>query len=158
MISKPLVKRTFATLRKAEFGFFGVVVYTFVHTPRRCGHDVKAALLLRYVFGSRPFLMSCWTVGMFYLSSFVSPILQSVTLRKNRDANVHLYLTSPRPVVNYFYLFAHFIFKTLIFNIINLSQPRFFFNISVQFLLFSALFGGHSFQKSPPHKFLLFKP
>jgi hypothetical protein len=26
-----------ATLRNAEFGFFGVVVYTRVHTPRRWG-------------------------------------------------------------------------------------------------------------------------
>jgi hypothetical protein len=32
-----LVKRTRATLRKAEFGFFGVVVLTTVHTPRFCG-------------------------------------------------------------------------------------------------------------------------
>ena len=29
--------RTRATLRRAELGFFGVVVYTRVHTPRRCG-------------------------------------------------------------------------------------------------------------------------
>jgi hypothetical protein len=34
MTSKPLVRRTLATLRSAEFGFFGVVVYTRVHTPR----------------------------------------------------------------------------------------------------------------------------
>src|SRR5215212_12267738 len=33
----PLVRRTRATLRSAEFGFFGVVVYTRVQTPRRCG-------------------------------------------------------------------------------------------------------------------------
>src|SRR2546423_4898496 len=33
----PLVSRTRATLRSAELGFFGVVVYTRVHTPRRCG-------------------------------------------------------------------------------------------------------------------------
>ena len=47
MISKPFVKRTLATLRNAEFGFLGVVVYTLVQTPRRCGHEVKAADLLR---------------------------------------------------------------------------------------------------------------
>src|ERR687895_1904720 len=35
--SLPLVSRTRATLRSAEFGFFGVVVYTRVQTPRRCG-------------------------------------------------------------------------------------------------------------------------
>src|SRR3954467_3854701 len=33
----PLVSRTRATFRSAEFGFFGVVVYTRVHTPRRWG-------------------------------------------------------------------------------------------------------------------------
>src|SRR5918998_2288600 len=33
----PFVSRTRATLRSGEFGFFGVVVYTRVHTPRRCG-------------------------------------------------------------------------------------------------------------------------
>jgi len=32
-----LVKRTRATLRSAELGFFGVVVYTRVHTPRFWG-------------------------------------------------------------------------------------------------------------------------
>jgi hypothetical protein len=30
----PDVRRTLATLRKAEFGFFGVVVLTTVQTPR----------------------------------------------------------------------------------------------------------------------------
>jgi hypothetical protein len=39
-----LVSRTRATLRSAEFGFLGVVVYTRVHTPRRCGHDCSAGL------------------------------------------------------------------------------------------------------------------
>ena len=33
----PLVSRTRATLRSAEFGFFGVTVRTCVHTPRFCG-------------------------------------------------------------------------------------------------------------------------
>ena len=46
MTSKPLVRRTLATLRSAEFGFFGVVVYTRVHTPRRCGQFSSAGLLL----------------------------------------------------------------------------------------------------------------
>src|SRR5215211_5643706 len=39
--SIPLVSRTRATLRSAEFGFFGVVVYTRVHTPRRCGAAIR---------------------------------------------------------------------------------------------------------------------
>jgi hypothetical protein len=40
-----LVKRTRATLRSAELGFFGVVVYTRVHTPRRWGAAVRCLLL-----------------------------------------------------------------------------------------------------------------
>jgi hypothetical protein len=35
--SIPLVSRTRATFRSAEFGFLGVVVYTRVQTPRFCG-------------------------------------------------------------------------------------------------------------------------
>src|SRR3990170_3924175 len=33
----PLVRRTRATFRRAEFGFFGVCVRTLVQTPRFCG-------------------------------------------------------------------------------------------------------------------------
>jgi hypothetical protein len=36
--------RTRATFRSAEFGFFGVVVYTRVHTPRFCGQACSAGL------------------------------------------------------------------------------------------------------------------
>src|ERR1044072_4635873 len=49
MTSKPLVRRTLATLRSAEFGFFGVVVYTRVQTPRFCGQACSAGTLLRAV-------------------------------------------------------------------------------------------------------------
>src|SRR5262244_2534849 len=42
MTSKPLVRRTFATLRSAELGFLGVVVYTRVQTPRFCGDPCRA--------------------------------------------------------------------------------------------------------------------
>src|SRR4028118_1814573 len=38
----PLLKRTRATLRRAEFGFFGVVVYTRTQTPRFCGEFWRA--------------------------------------------------------------------------------------------------------------------
>src|SRR3954453_8377337 len=67
------VMRTRATLRSAEFGFFGVVVYTRVHTPRRCG---AATFFLRPLpdfrpgvdsflgFGLRPLRMSWLVVGM----------------------------------------------------------------------------------------------
>lgn len=37
MTSMPFVRRTRAILRSAEFGFFGVVVDTFKHTPRLNG-------------------------------------------------------------------------------------------------------------------------
>src|SRR3954469_4004997 len=43
--------RTRATLRSAEFGFFGVVVYTRVQTPRRCG---AATFFLRPLPDFRP--------------------------------------------------------------------------------------------------------
>ena len=35
----PLREADAATLRSAEFGFFGVVVYTRTHTPRFCGQS-----------------------------------------------------------------------------------------------------------------------
>jgi hypothetical protein len=33
----PLLNLTRAIFRSAEFGFFGVIVLTCVHTPRFCG-------------------------------------------------------------------------------------------------------------------------
>ena len=54
--SMPFVKRTRATLRNAEFGFFGVCVYTRVHTPRRCGEPCSAGLAVLYRVGVRPLL------------------------------------------------------------------------------------------------------
>jgi hypothetical protein len=42
--SIPFVNRTRATFRRAEFGFFGVCVYTRVQTPRFCGHPCSAGL------------------------------------------------------------------------------------------------------------------
>src|SRR5438093_9544622 len=63
MISNPLVRRTRATLRSAEFGFFGVVVYTRVQTPRRCGEPFSAGVRV-FTFGClRPWRTSCWIVG-----------------------------------------------------------------------------------------------
>src|ERR1700729_803590 len=57
----PLVSRTRATLRSAEFGFLGVVVYTRVHTPRRCG---AATFFLRPLPDFRPgvasFFLGAW--------------------------------------------------------------------------------------------------
>src|SRR3954452_14009444 len=56
----PLVSRTRATLRSAEFGFFGVVVYTRVQTPRRCG---AATFFLRPLPDFRPGVASFFFVA-----------------------------------------------------------------------------------------------
>src|SRR6187431_2655920 len=66
----PLDRRTRATLRRAEFGFLGVVVYTRVHTPRRCGQESKALDLLLALIISRPFLTNCCIVGILYRLKF----------------------------------------------------------------------------------------
>src|ERR1700750_371895 len=69
----PLVARTRATLRSAEFGFLGVVVYTRVHTPRRCGAatfflrplpDFRPGVASFLVFGLRPLRTSWDVVGI----------------------------------------------------------------------------------------------
>src|SRR3954447_13047446 len=59
----PLVRRTRATLRRAELGFFGVVVYTRVHTPRRWGLPLSAGVLVLPTLSSRPLRTNCWIVG-----------------------------------------------------------------------------------------------
>src|SRR2546428_6127365 len=61
--STPLERRTRATLRSAEFGFFGVVVYTRVQTPRRWGAPFNAGVLVLSCLDSRPLRTSCWMVG-----------------------------------------------------------------------------------------------
>src|SRR5678815_183927 len=62
--SMPLVSRTRATLRSAEFGFFGVVVYTRVQTPRFCGHCLSAGDALFMRAFSRPLRTSWLIVGI----------------------------------------------------------------------------------------------
>src|SRR5690625_792661 len=59
----PLVNRTRATFRSAEFGFFGVVVYTRRHTPRRCGLPFSAGVGFLAILSWRPVRTSCWIVG-----------------------------------------------------------------------------------------------
>src|SRR4051795_10813518 len=68
-----LVSRTRQTLRSAEFGFFGVVVYTRVQTPRRCGAATRFLRPLpdfrpgvaSFFFGAlRPLRTSCEVVGI----------------------------------------------------------------------------------------------
>jgi hypothetical protein len=63
VISTPLVKRTRATLRKAEFGFLGVVVNTRVQTPRRCGEPLSAGVFVFDDLVLRPYRINCWIVG-----------------------------------------------------------------------------------------------
>src|SRR3954470_10625166 len=65
--------RTRATLRSAEFGFLGVVVYTRVQTPRRWGAatfflrplpDFRPGVASFLDFGVRPLRISCEVVGI----------------------------------------------------------------------------------------------
>src|SRR4051795_8786965 len=69
----PLVSRTRQTFRSAEFGFFGVVVYTRVHTPRFCGAatfflrpfpDFRPGVASFLVLGVRPLRTSWEVVGI----------------------------------------------------------------------------------------------
>src|ERR1700690_2617574 len=63
LTSTPLVRRTRATLRSAEFGFLGVVVKTRVHTPRRWGAPLSAGVLVLDCLDARPLRTSCSIVG-----------------------------------------------------------------------------------------------
>ena len=63
MTSTPEDSRTRATLRSAEFGFLGVVVYTRVHTPRRWGEPFSAGVLFLLTLSVRPLRTNCWIVG-----------------------------------------------------------------------------------------------
>src|SRR3954471_4133029 len=67
-----LVSRTRATLRSAEFGFLGVVVYTRVHTPRRCGAPLSAGDFVLSVLVMRPLRTNCWIVGTRYLRGLLA--------------------------------------------------------------------------------------
>jgi hypothetical protein len=60
----PLVSLTRATLRSAELGFLGVVVYTLVQTPRFCGHSFKAGAVDFLVISFLPLRISWLIVGM----------------------------------------------------------------------------------------------
>src|SRR5471030_2356125 len=60
----PLVSRTRATLRSAEFGFFGVCVNTRTHTPRFCGLLCSAGLFVLVRTASRPWRTNWLIVGI----------------------------------------------------------------------------------------------
>src|ERR1700690_2447349 len=59
--SMPLVSRTRATFRSAEFGFLGVEVYTRVQTPRFCGQLSSAGLDVFQAGGLGP-LRPSWAI------------------------------------------------------------------------------------------------
>ena len=61
--SIPFVSRTRATLRRAEFGFFGVCVKTRTQTPRFCGLSCSAGLFVFETIFLRPLRTSWLIVG-----------------------------------------------------------------------------------------------
>src|SRR5919202_3191030 len=82
--SIPLVSRPRATLRSAEFGFLGVVVYTRVQTPRRWGAatrflrplpDFRPGVASFFVFGLRPLRTSWDVVGITAAQSSNGPLV-----------------------------------------------------------------------------------
>src|ERR1700742_5298405 len=93
----PLVSLTRATLRSAEFGFFGVVVYTRVHTPRRCGLPLRAAVFCLATLSSRPLRTSCWLVGIDRLSPALASRAHS---SRTLDLGVLRFLRTPRSGVS----------------------------------------------------------
>jgi hypothetical protein len=56
--SIPLVSRTRATFRNAEFGFLGVTVITLVQTPRFWGQLFNAGDFDFFTFSDLPFLIN----------------------------------------------------------------------------------------------------
>src|ERR1700683_3385059 len=57
------VRRARATLRNAEFGFFGVCVYTRMQTPRFSGQPCSAGDFVLLRISSRPLRTNCENVG-----------------------------------------------------------------------------------------------
>src|SRR3954470_7559006 len=97
----PLVRRTRAILRSAEFGFFGVTVATRVHTPRRCGADTRClrpwpdlrpGVVTFFCGRLRPLRMS-WLVlgtaanssGASLAGSLAAPVAGRVRMQKKLD-------------------------------------------------------------------------
>src|SRR2546429_466728 len=83
MTSKPFVRRTFATLRIAEFGFLGVRVITCRQTPRRYGARSRAGDLDLYFNLLRPLRTSWLMVGIANDPSFMPVYAVSRDLRAN---------------------------------------------------------------------------
>src|SRR5262245_11680030 len=75
----PFVRRTFATFRRAEFGFFGVRVITCRQTPRRNGQFFRAGDLLLYFTLERP-LRTSWLIVGIWLRLKVESVGNSAAL------------------------------------------------------------------------------
>ena len=59
-----MVNLTLAILRKAEFGFLGVIVRTCKQTPRLWGQALRAGDLLFFFLDILPNLINCEIVGI----------------------------------------------------------------------------------------------
>jgi len=74
----------------AELGFLGVVVYTRVHTPRRCGQESKAADLLFLVIVDLPLRTNCDIVGIYFIVKITTPLFKGranvAIIRHNSNA------------------------------------------------------------------------
>ena len=79
-----LVRRTRAIFRSAEFGFFGVIVRTWMHTPRFCGeplpHSVRLwrALYVQRSAGAFVFRVGFWRprlTSWLIVGTFELPVL-----------------------------------------------------------------------------------
>src|SRR6202043_2865476 len=84
--SIPFVNRTRATLRRAEFGFFGVCVYTRVQTPRFCGHPCSAGLAVLYRGRLRPSRTNWLNVG-----TVAAPCSAQAVLRLRARSAIQLF-------------------------------------------------------------------
>src|ERR671918_2762302 len=82
--SMPFVSRTRATLRSAEFGFFGVAVYTRVQTPRFCGAPRSAGVFIFALGTRRPLRTSWFTVGTACLFLFLQTLSDARKGRRGR--------------------------------------------------------------------------
>src|SRR3954468_7230752 len=78
----PLVRRTRATLRSAEFGFFGVCVKTRTQTPRFCGLTCNAGLFVLVTIFLRPWRTSWLIVGIARTGEN-SPLLLQIANREH---------------------------------------------------------------------------
>src|SRR5215510_2047904 len=77
----PFVRRTRATFRSAELGFFGVWVNTRTQTPRFCGLFCSAGLLVLVRTLSRPLRTSWLIVG----TVRTTPVAHAIRRTRNSE-------------------------------------------------------------------------